>query len=318
MRIAFQSNQLGIRGTEITMYLFAHYNEVILGNKSYIVAPKYNGLEALEKFKNRFEVFLYDDFSQVDGYLEKNNITHFWATKAGNRDEILSKLPGVKNLVMANFALYEPHGDVYSYASKWLSQKCTNGTFPYVPCIVELKNVGYSYKQYLNIPEEAKVFGYHGGPDSFNLPIAQEAVYEIAKEHPDIYFIFMNSNPFCENLPNVIHIEGTFDLEKKSAFINTCDACIHGRIGGETFGLAVAEFSVHNKPVITFSGFPDCDLNHIEVLGDRAMTYRTKSELKSLILNFDKDAAKLVDWNCYKDYTPEAVIQQFKNVYLNI
>ena len=32
---------------------------------------------------------------------------------------------------------------------------------------------------------------------------------------------------------------------------------IHGRSDGETFGLAVAEFSVANKPVITYSESKD-------------------------------------------------------------
>ena len=38
---------------------------------------------------------------------------------------------------------------------------------------------------------------------------------------------------------------------EKEAFYRTCDAMLHARRDGETFGLAVAEFSVRNKPVIT-------------------------------------------------------------------
>ncbi len=36
--VAFHSNQLGIRGTEVALYDYARYNEEILGNKSYIIS----------------------------------------------------------------------------------------------------------------------------------------------------------------------------------------------------------------------------------------------------------------------------------------
>jgi hypothetical protein len=36
-KVAFYSPHLGLRGTEITMYDFADYNERILGNKSIII-----------------------------------------------------------------------------------------------------------------------------------------------------------------------------------------------------------------------------------------------------------------------------------------
>ena len=35
-KIAFHSNQLSLRGTEIALYAYAKYNEEILGNKSVI------------------------------------------------------------------------------------------------------------------------------------------------------------------------------------------------------------------------------------------------------------------------------------------
>ena len=38
---------------------------------------------------------------------------------------------------------------------------------------------------------------------------------------------------------------------EKSRFLYACDAMIHARADGETFGMAVAEFSVHNRPVLT-------------------------------------------------------------------
>jgi hypothetical protein len=60
--IAFHSNQLGIRGTEVALYDYAHYNEEILRNKSYIISSAKADLATLKKFEKRFEVFLYEDF----------------------------------------------------------------------------------------------------------------------------------------------------------------------------------------------------------------------------------------------------------------
>lgn len=41
-KVAFWSNQLCERGTEVAIYDYAHYNETILNNKSYIFYEKNN------------------------------------------------------------------------------------------------------------------------------------------------------------------------------------------------------------------------------------------------------------------------------------
>jgi glycosyltransferase involved in cell wall biosynthesis len=57
----------------------------------------------------------------------------------------------------------------------------------------------------------------------------------------------MNTHPFCEPRPNIIHLPASSDCDTKSRFIRSCDAMLHARYDGETFGLAVAEFSAHNR-----------------------------------------------------------------------
>ena len=61
--IAFHSNQLGIRGTN-SIYIYAKNNQTILKNKSFIISDKNNDLQALKKFEDRFDVFLYDNFEE--------------------------------------------------------------------------------------------------------------------------------------------------------------------------------------------------------------------------------------------------------------
>ena len=62
MRVSFHSNQLGVRGTEISLYDYAFYNREILGNKSIIVSDRNADMSAYEKFNREFEVILYDRF----------------------------------------------------------------------------------------------------------------------------------------------------------------------------------------------------------------------------------------------------------------
>jgi hypothetical protein len=92
-------------------------------------------------------------------------------------------------------------------------------------------------------------------------------------------------------------------------FINTCNAMIHARKMGESFGLSVAEFSIKNKPIITCS----CgDLAHIDILGDKAITYTTKESLMSIFENIQQIIESRSDWNAYNDYSPENVMRIFK------
>jgi hypothetical protein len=71
----------------------------------------------------------------------------------------------------------------------------------------------------------------------------------IAENYPNIYFIFANFNSFCDSKKNIIFLPNIIDEIDKTTYINTCDAMIWARSGGETFGLAIAEFSINNKPV---------------------------------------------------------------------
>jgi hypothetical protein len=71
---------------------------------------------------------------------------------------------------------------------------------------------------------------------------------QVAAERADIYFLFMNTNEIMtENRPNIIYLPASLEDTYKSAFIRSCDAMLHARTSGESFGLAVAEFSAHNR-----------------------------------------------------------------------
>jgi hypothetical protein len=313
-KIAFHSEQLGIRGTEVALYDYAYYFEKILKGKAYIISDKNKDLAALEKFENQFEVFLYESFGEVAGYLEKNDIKHIYYLKAGFMDgKIVS---GVSNLVHVVFKINKPHGEVYSFISKWLAKTVTNSDNNYVPFIVTLPEVTKNYRDVLNIPEDAIVIGRHGGFDQFDITFAHEAVCEIVSKYSNIYFVFLNTKQFCEEHPNIIHIEPTWDLEKKAGYINTCDAMLHARSGGESFGLSIAEFLHQDKPVISCPlPLTDTDANHIEMLGKLGKWYTNKQECVEQILSIERKDHKGVYKELVKEFTPENVMERFKRIF---
>jgi hypothetical protein len=302
--VLFYDPNLNERGTSIAVYDYAHYNETILGNKSIIAAPKTAEMTSLDKFSARFPVHIIDKFTD----LSKIPAEYLHILKYGFNDGNI--LPNIKNLVHVVFPSNDPHGDVYAYISKWLANSIKEGS-PYVPHMISLPDSNLDYKETFSIQDEI-VIGWYGG-NNFEIPFARQAVMDIAKVRKDIKFLFMNQDPFC-NLENIYFVDPTTDLEEKVAFINTCDAMIHARERGETFGLAIAEFSSKNKPVITYFNSPE--RNHIETLKDKGLYYTDYNSLYNLLLNLDKNNLKDKEWNAYQEYTPENVMNQFNNTFL--
>lgn len=312
MNIGFHSNQLGIRGTEVALYDYAFYNETILGNKSFIISDKNKDLWTLDKFIKIFDVFLYDKFSDVEDYVKSNNIEVTYFIKAGDIDGKI--LNSCKNAIHAVFPYNQPHGDSYMYVSEWLSLLMTKNDQNYVPHIIKLPDVDFNYREALNIPDDALVFGRHGGYKQFDIDWVKEEVCKFARNNSNVYFLFLNTEPFSYDLPNIIYLEPEYDINRKTAFINTCDAMIHARQEGETFGLAVGEFLHQNKPIISYKG--GRDLNHLYLLKDKGLTYSNQSELREILNNFHS----LTYGKFYKDliseFAPENVMNIFKNRFL--
>lgn len=327
--IAFYSPHLSLMGTEVTMYDFADYNEKILGNKSIII---YNDnpfcihkshTSTIEKFVKRFDKVYalkgpnYDwhwnsniTVPLIDEVIEKEHCDGLYMQKFGNNDNVVSKI--CKTYVLCAAPVCDPHGDVYAYVSEWLSQKASNGRFPAVPSMITpLPDVTKDLREELNIPVDAIVFGRTGGDGSFNIDWVKAVISHVVENFKNIYFLFQNT-PVFKNHTQIKHVEATSDLYYKSTFINTCDAMIHARNEGESFGCACGEFSSKNKPILTFFGSKD--RNHIKLLGDKGFYYNNPDELYNLLTNFVPDSTK--DWNGYKDYTPEKVMKIFNDVFL--
>lgn len=313
VKIAFWDNSLCERGTTTSLYDYAYFNETLLNNDSIIMyntTHKLNHKTVIQKFSDRFKVYGVDNWSKVDNILSLEKVDILYMIKAGDWDGQLSKI--CKNVVHCVFNQGSPHGNIYSSISPYLPP--SNLNMPIVPHMINLPKHEKNMREELNIPNDAIVYGRHGGPDQFDIKYVQKIVYNVAKHYKNIYFIFLNTNKFCESLPNIIHLSAVIDLDEKVRFINTCDAMLWARLGGESFGLAIGEFSTLNKPVMcTESEHYNA---HIYLLGNKAMIYN-ETNLENMLINFNKEEMKNKDWNAYKDYTPENVMKIFKKVYID-
>ncbi len=125
----------------------------------------------------------------------------------------------------------------------------------------------------------------------------------------------MNIDCFI-NHQRAIFLPGNSDALIKAQFINTTDGMIHARGIGETFGLACAEFSIKNKPVITYAFSPQ--RSHIEILGSKGIFYKGQTDLKEILMKFNRTIQYDKNWDAYSTFfNPYAVMQSFKKVFID-
>lgn len=313
MRIAFHTPHLTVRGTDVAAFQYADYNEKILGNESLVLTFPSRDLTALPKFKNRFgDNLIVSEWWGFPDILKKEKIDWLYISKAGGNDGFSTSQ--VPCFIHAVFCSNDPHGDRYVYISDWLAKnQGYNPDTHSLPYIVErLPFSGNNMRNLLNIPKDAIVFGCYAGSTEFNIRFVHDAIINTVKNRKDVYFIFMNINKFCEDHHQIIHLPASWDLNVKSDFIHTCDAMIHARGGGETFGCAVAEFAIENKPVITYS--VSGEACHIELLGERGIYYKNYEEIYDIFNNL-KPYIKYDDYyESYKNNTPEIIMAKFNKL----
>jgi hypothetical protein len=311
--VAFLSNKLTLRGTEIAIFDYADYNEKILGNKSIIITKEYEkikndwdvDMKAYDKFKNRFNVYYYETSQDIDHIVLINNVTHLFIIKGGNNDGLISNY--CKNIIHCVFHVSEPHGEVYTPIGQTINQ--LYGTnYPVTPHMITLPDCNENLRESLSIPENAIVFGRYGGKETFDIAFVHEIIKNIVNSRNDIYFLFMNTDVFYED-KNIIYLPGNADMTFKRKFINTCDALIHARECGETFGLTCGEFAICNKPVITWGGSRERE--HLLILREKAVVYNTSEELYNILQTFTKDKYD-VSKNGYMFYNPTNVMKIFE------
>lgn len=313
MKILLHENSLNLRGTSAAVYDYAFFLKYMYNYDCYITynpASSDNNNSIISKFKTEFEVIPHKDFLDVETIITNNNIDLMYIIKSGTNDGKVSKK--VKTCVHAVFPTdtNQVHGNVYAYVSSWLSQFCSNNTIPYVPHMVNLPTVENNVRDCLNIPSDAVVFGRYGGYDTFDIPFVKEVIKRILQVTTNIYFLFCNTPVFIKD-PRVIFTNSITKLEDKVSFINSCDALLHARHQGETFGLTIIEFMHRQKPIFTYG--LSYEKNHYELLDGQGNIYNNFNELYESILNFKPHTVK---YSKLSDFTPTRVMEKFHSTFI--
>jgi glycosyltransferase involved in cell wall biosynthesis len=325
MKIAFQTNTICHRGTTVAVLDYAKYNQQILGNESIIVYPEnFNDpgvsldsltqQDVLEEVKRQFTVIGYNSLQELDQIIVDNNVDATYFIKGGFNDGLLTTKS--KNLVHAVFQANQPHGDKYAYISEWLSSHMSGGEIDYVPHIVDLpKTAKTDYREKLDITKDKIVVGRIGGLHQFDIRWVLQTVANFAYNNPNYEFVFVNTAPFLNpSLPNIKFIDPIIDEQEKTDFILSCDAMIHARSDGESFGLAICEGLFHDKPVFAYNG--GRDQHHLQLLEGTGLLYNNPEDLWIKLLNIKNNYpysySKLVE-----QFTPETVMKKFKQVFLS-
>ena len=313
MKIIFHDNSLCMWGTTVALYDFAFFSKKIFGFDCSILYNhnhSANNEDTINKFKKEFEVVKsYNNFDEMQNIISTQKPDAFFMIKSGPFDNVISN--SCKNWIFAVSPCNRNtiYGDKFFMGSKWLSKVSDN--IDYIPHMVNLPDHNENMRIKLGIPKDAIVIGRNGGYESFDIDFVKKSVIDSLNKRENLYFLFQSTNKFIDH-ERVIHIEANSDLYKKVKFINTCDALLHARTLGESFGLTCAEFSSKNKPVITWFGSKE--RNHIESLGDKGIFYNDYNDLIKILLSFEPNDSK--DWNCYRDCYPESVMDKFKKLYL--
>ena len=323
MNIGFFVRHFTEMGTEVAVYDYAKYNEEILNNKSYIICftPETQGSMhgwpttrvSYDKFNKRFKIIEIQHIGEMTNIIKEFNLSFFYTLTHGGEDvyqfnnkDIWGNCKTIKHCV---YSTSLPEGDFHFSISNTLN-KYFNTSVQVIPHIVNLPLINENLRNELQIPQESFVFGRHGGFYSFNIDYVNEIIIEYLNLNENCYFLLLNTSKFYEH-PRIIYLDLNTDEVYKSKFINTCDVMIHAQKDGETFGLAVAEFSSKNKPVIT------CNCGHfrehIDILGDKGIIYHSKEELRDIFMNIETIIKKKSDWNAYKFYSPENVMNLMKS-----
>jgi len=315
MKILFHANTINYRGTTVAITDYARYNQDILGNESTItycntIGPERdmgNEQAVIDELEKEFEVVGYRA-GDLEKKIEELHIDLAYFINSGQTESLPTNC---KTAVHAVFQFNQPHGDRYAYISEWLSQKMSDGNIPFVPHIVQLPDTTENYRGAFNIRADQKVIGRIGGYYTFDIPFVKQYIKRLVTSTDEFVFLFAGTEPFIDH-PNVRFINEFHNPLKKAKFINTCDAMLHARDRGESFGLSVAEFLSLNKPVLAWNG--GHDLNHLDMLKDSGLLYNDPNHLDELIRSlpdFKEDWTKRVE-----QYKPIPVMNKFKEVFL--
>jgi len=314
--IAFYVAHFDFRGTGNAIYNYAHYNEELLNNKSIIIYaslyPQFDNKNVFDMFKNRFDMYYFKCEEDIKNICSLLLLDYIYFLCSGEESHNISNICKKYVKTLGHF-VFETNA-IESFTKCATISECisSKSNLPYIYHIVNLPNHSYDLREELNIPKSSIVLGRLGGYETFDIQYVFEAIDYIVENYSNIYFIFAPSLlKYKREHPNIKYIDIIVDPCIKRKFINTCDAMIHARKDGESFGISVLEFIYCNKPVFTTFGK---DNQHIINLKDNAVIYANKNDLINKITSFKKVKNNI---NISDEFSPLNVMNKFNKIFLN-
>jgi len=343
VRILFQSNGLGERGTSRAVWDYATQLK-LESNHIPVIALNVstdNNATIVQKFADNFEIFPYAHLSELHNAANSAALDSAYLIKSGERDD--RRVDGIPNYVHAVFRRFQPHGTRYAYVSQWLSEfmwRMTpihrtalriKGADPNV--YVSRESGGRSFnwiphmanplppsatklevRSEFGIPEEAYVVGSLSGRNEFNIGFVRDWLPSFLALSPRNYFLGPNIEPFLEH-PRALFLPTILNDQLKSNYVNSLDVMLHARQSGESFGLAICEALALGVPVVSCSR--GRDRHHVQLLKETGWMYRNRSELETVIgalevpsVDRGEIARQLVS-----QFAPNPVMAQFHRVF---
>lgn len=316
MKIAFHLENLSFRGTTVAVRDYAYYNRSILNNESVffykddLIKTPVNNEDCTKReyifnqIKENYDFIEYKDIADLEVKLKSHKCDYAYFLKAGFNDGIFTE--STKSLIHCVFNYYQPHGHKYVYVSEWLAQQNNN---LYVPHIVELPRIPTNLQHRTN----KFVVGRIGGYDQFDIPFVHNIINFVVNNDEDFTFVFVNTRPFI-NHPRVQFLDAIVDPQEKTNFIQSCDAMIHARSDGESFGLSIMEFLFHNKPVISFGG--GRDKHNVAQLDNYDLIYNNEYELLQCLFKLKNRQYNKRYATIAEQFSPTNVMERFNRIFL--
>lgn len=297
------------RGTTVAVYDYASALKRHHGIDPVILydAARDPDLRVLEHFRRTLDIRPYRGADDRSRLVREIAPSHYYYLKVRKRD--IRAFGGVDTIAHSIFD-FVPDDQVsrFAYVSQWLSDHVSGGSVPVVPHIVSLPAVSRDLRPAWGIPPDAPVIGRYGAYDSFDVPFVPDCVRRVVERRTDLWFVFVNTRPFTDH-PRIKFLPGVVELGDKADFIAACDAMLHSRYKGESFGLAMAEFLFMGKPVLCWGG--GADRHHLRLQPDPSNVYRTAAELDAMLMRKDLVGDPGRCRAAVAAFSPEQVAQRF-------
>lgn len=316
VKIAFNLKNIDVRGTATAGYDYAVSLKEYYNIDSILLASNNETHDeiAILKFKKRFQLFYYDNYDDINKIVKDNLCDILYTIKYGKNDGVNKCC--IPEVIHCVFDMSEPHGSLYVGVSKYVANKY--GYNLYVPHMISLKpsKTNDNMRKMLNIPNDAIIFGRHGGIDTFNINFVMDNIIKIVNEYKNIYFVFVNTlNFYTHN--QIIYLDKIIDNDIKNKYISTLDAYIEAGSLGHSFGIACGEVSINNKPIILYDSPNLWNKAHIDIIGDKGIYFTDSDSFYKAITEFNPKNYINKDLNAYKYYNPKNIIKIFKETFID-